>query len=120
MDDVIKLVKTIYTRDAEGNQKPKDIERTVFCQVNSVARSEFYAAAQAGLHPEYIFVLSHFRDYEGEKTIKYTDWLGRDHTLYVTRTYRVPDSDRLELTAEERTGYGLETEPRSGSECCIN
>lgn len=118
MDDVIRLVKTKYTRDAEGNQKPEDLERTVFCKVNSVARSEFYAAAQAGLHPEYIFVLSHFRDYEGEKIIKYTDWLNREHTLYVTRAYRIPDADTLEITAEERTGYGLETEPGSGSECC--
>ena len=70
MDDVIRLVKTKYTRDAEGNQIREDAERTVFCKVNSVARSEFYAAAQAGLHPEYIFVLSHFRDCEGEKSIK--------------------------------------------------
>lgn len=106
MDDVIRLVKTKYTRDAEGNQIPKEIKRTVFCKVNSVARSEFYAAAQAGLHPEYIFVLSHFRDYEGEKFIKYVDWMNKEHTLYVTRVYRVPGTDRLEITAEERTGDG--------------
>lgn len=115
MDDVIRLVRVTYTRDNAGNQIRDEEERTVFCKVGSVNRSEFYAAAQAGLHPEYVFTLSHFRDYEGEKIIKYTDWLNREHTLYVTRAYRLPDADRLELTAEERTGYDREDEPRSGS-----
>lgn len=107
MDDVIILVKTpTYTRDEEGNMDPNTDERQVLCKSESVTRSEFYQAAQAGLHPEYRFIISHFRDYEGEKFIKYTDWAGTDHLLYVTRTYRVPNSDRLEITAEERTGDG--------------
>lgn len=110
MDDVIKLVKRTYTRDAEGNQIAAEDERQVFCQVESVTRSEFYQAAQAEMHPEYMFILSHFKDYEGEKFIKYTDWTGQEHLLYVTRVYRVPGADRLELTAEERTGNGRETE----------
>lgn len=115
MDDMMLLVKTAYERDAAGNMKPKEIKRAVFCQVNSVTRSEFYAAAQADMHPEYMFILSHFKDYEGEKFIKYTDWLGTEHTLYVTRVYRVPGTDRLEINAEERTRYG--DEPGSRSQC---
>lgn len=115
MDDAIKLVKTTYIRDAEGNQKPNEEERAVLCKVNSVSRAEFYAAAQADLHPEFVFVLSHYRDYEGEKIIKYVDWNNHEHTLYVTRTYRVPDTDRIELTAEERTGYGREAESGGGN-----
>lgn len=106
MDDVLILVANGYTRDAEGNQIPAGEPRTVFCQVSSVGRSEFYQAAQADLHPEYIFRLSNFRDYRGEKIAKYTDWLGVEHTLYITRAYRVPDEDAIELTAEERTGDG--------------
>lgn len=118
MDDVIKLVKTIYTRDTAGNQIRDEIEREVFCKVNSVSRSEYYAAAQADLHPEYIFVLSHFMDYEGEKIIKYTDWMNKEHKLYVTRVYRTPGTDRVELTAEERTGYGKEYESDSRNKPC--
>lgn len=107
MDDVITLVKTpTYTRDAAGNMKPVTEKRQVLCKNESVTRSEFYQAAQVGMHPEYRFILSHFRDYEGEKLIEYTDWANQEHTLYVTRVYRVPDTDRLEITAEERTGDG--------------
>ena len=106
MDDVLVLMTKRYTKDAEGNQIPEETGRTVFCQVSSVGRSEFYQAAQADLHPEYIFTLSNFRDYRGEKLAKYMDWLGVEHILYITRAYRVPDSDAIELTCEERTGDG--------------
>lgn len=116
MDDVITLVKTIYTRDEVGNMKPGELPRDVLCQVNSVSRAEFYSAAQADMHPEYVFILSHFKDYEGEKFIKYMDWIGTEHKLYVTRVYRVPGTDRLEITAEERARYG--DKPGSRSERC--
>lgn len=118
MDDVIILVKTTYEKDEEGNQIPKETEREILCQSRSVTRSEFYSAAQADMHPDYIFVISHYKDYEGEKVIKYRDWMNRDHVLYVTRAYREPGTDRVELTAEERTGYGHETEPGSGADTC--
>lgn len=118
MDDVIILVKTKYINDEEGNQIPVEEEREVLCKTQSVGRNEFYQAAQADLHPEFIFILSHFMDYKGERFIKYTDWMLREHRLYVTRAYRVPGTDRIELTAEERTGYGTESESGGGSECC--
>lgn len=107
MDDVLVLIaNNKYTTDAEGNQIPTETRRTVFCQVSSVGRSEFYQAAQADMHPEYIFTLSNFRDYRGEKLAEYTDWLGKEHVLYITRAYRIPDGDAIELTCEERTGDG--------------
>lgn len=105
-DDVLTLISNEYGEDAELNQIPTGEGRTVLCQVSSVGRSEFYQAAQADMHPEYIFTLSNFRDYEGEKLAKYTDWLGKEHTLYITRAYRIPGEDSIELTAEERTGDG--------------
>ena len=105
-DDILTLISNEYGEDAELNQIPTGEGRTVFCQVSSVGRSEFYQAAQADMHPEYIFTLSNFRDYKGEKLAKYTDWLGKEHTLYITRAYRIPGEDANELTAEERTGDG--------------
>ena len=106
MDDVIRLIKTTYETDEAGNQVAHEEERQVFCQVSSVGRSEFYQAAQADMHPEYIFTLANFRDYEGEKLAKYTDWQGNELVLYITRAYRIPDRDSIELTAEVRTGNG--------------
>lgn len=104
MDDVIKLISTEWNEDKYGNQIAEVTVRRVFCDVESVGRSEFYQAAQADIHPEYLFILSHYKDYRGEKFINYTDWMGKTHSLYVTRAYRVPGTTRVELTAEERTG----------------
>lgn len=106
MDDVLDLISNEYTEDAELNQIQSGTRRTVFCQVSSVGRSEFYQAAQADMHPEYIFTLSDYKDYEGEKLAEYTDWRGIKHTLYITRAYRIPGENTIELTAEERTGDG--------------
>lgn len=107
MDDVIKLVSTAYETDEYLNQVPVTTEREVFCQVNSVGRSEFYSAAQNDMHPEYVFVISHYKDYLGEKFVKYTDWTGTEKVFYVTRTYRRPDADSVELTVVERTADGI-------------
>lgn len=116
MDDVLVLITNTYTTDTEGNQIPAETRRTVFCQVSSVGRSEFYQAAQADMHPEYIFTLSNFRDYRGEKFCEYRDWTGNAHLLFITRAYRIPDEDAIELTCEERTGPYLHDESESPEE----
>ena len=104
IDDVITLIKPGgWTKDAVGNQIPQDpIRRQVFCGVQSVMRSEYYQAAQMDLQPEYVFVLTHYKDWQGEREVEYTDWTGTTRTYDVIRTYRVPDTDRLELTTQER------------------
>ena len=105
MDDVIKLLSSTYTTDEYGNQIESVTERQVFCDVRSVGRTEFYQAAQADMHPQYIFSISHYKDYLGEKELLYTDWTGKEKRYTITRTYRT--DDRIDLTAEERIGdYG--------------
>lgn len=104
MDDVIKLLTETITADEHGNQTATTTERTVFCTVLTVSRSEFYSAAQTDLHPEYVFRLSHYRDYQGEKLLKYTDWSGVEKTYSVVRVYKAQDGDALEIIAEERIG----------------
>lgn len=104
MDDVIRLIGFTYTYDEYGNQIPTPSERQVFCRVRSVGRSEFYSAAQTELHPEYVFVLSHYKDYRGEKYAKYVDWTGTEKVYSIIRTYRPEGSDTVELTAQERIG----------------
>lgn len=100
MDDVIKLLSFTYTYDEYGNQVPSEVPRTVFCRVDSVSRTEFYQAAQNDMHPAYVFSISHYRDYMGEKELLYTDWTGKEKRYVITRTYRT--GDRIELVAEER------------------
>lgn len=84
MDSVCKLIgKTQTGRDRYGNPIEETTERTVFCQVLSVTRSEFYQAASAGLSPEYIIRLQDIAEYEGEKLVEY------DGELFsVLRVYR--------------------------------
>lgn len=100
MDGVIKLISITYAVDKYGNQVETRAERQVFCTVNSVGRTEFYQAAQTGLQPSYVFTLSHYVDYRGEKECKYTDWTGTEKVFTITRTYIRGDS--IDLTAEER------------------
>ena len=102
MDDVIKLLELTWTQDEAGNSiEVIKAERTVLCRQRSVTRSEYYQAAQNDLHPDYVFVLSTYKDYHGERQIKYIDWSGIEHRLHIIRTYR-KDNDELEITAEER------------------
>lgn len=100
MDDVIKLISSSYTTDEYGNQIETKTERQVFCKVGSVGRTEFYNASQAGLHPEYVFTISHYKDYQNEKELAYTDWTGVEKNFTIIRTYISGDS--IDLTAEER------------------
>lgn len=100
MDDVIKLINKTYTVDEYGNQIETPTERQVFCKVNSVVRTEFYNAAQVNMHPNYVFTLSHYKDYLNEPELKYTDWTGVEKTYVITRIYI--HGDQIDLTAEER------------------
>lgn len=100
MDDVIKLITSTYTFDDVGNPIETISTRIVYCKVRSVGRTEFYQASQNDLHPSYVFVISHYRDYMGEKDLFYTDWTGVEKRYSIVRTYRTGDS--IELTAEEK------------------
>lgn len=70
--------------------------RMVFCQVNSVTRNEWYRAREQGMTPVYVFRLSDWHDYGGEKICEYGGSLYR-----ITRTY--VDGTAIELTVEAAT-----------------
>lgn len=67
-------------------------ERMVYCQIRSATRSEFYTALNAGIQPEYVFVLSVAEEYQGERHVRY-----RDQVYDVVRTY-LTNEDGIELT----------------------
>ena len=66
---VITLIKQTYTTDAIGQQVPVETRRTVFCDLQSVSRSEWAAAGQLGLNPELVAVMFS-PDYQGEEIVE--------------------------------------------------
>lgn len=90
-NDQITLVKENYDFDEIGNQIPSgETRNTIFCDVRSITRREFYDAAVAGLKPEIAFAI-HNDEYQGEKKIEY-----QGITYKVIRTY-TKDFEELEL-----------------------
>lgn len=78
---------------------PAETGRTVYCEILSVTRSEFYRALEHDLHPSYVFRLADYAEYKGEKICIF------EGTRYrVIRTY--VDQQRIELTVEEATVDG--------------
>lgn len=96
MADIITLLKKSITTDAYGNEEVSEAEKTVFCEVDSISQSEFFAAADTELNPEYRFTVF-FGDYNGEDVCKYN---GTRYAIY--RTYRA--GDYMELYAERKIG----------------
>ena len=93
----ITLISETKTQDEYGVWRSTGTERTVFAQVDSVTRSEFFEAGRNGLNPEYRFTLF-FADYDGERTVKYN---GNAYGIY--RTYHAR-TDIIELYAERKGG----------------
>lgn len=96
MADVIKLIKQTITHDVYGREIVTESTSTVFCEVNSVSQSEFCAAADTELNPEYRFTIF-FGDYDGETLVEFNN---RRYSIY--RTFR--SGDDLELYAERKIG----------------
>lgn len=96
MFDELVLISQNVTTDTYGREVITETERTVLVEVNSISRSEFFAAENAELNPEYTFTVF-FGDYNGESVVKYQ---GNRYAIY--RTYR--DGDYMELYAERKVG----------------
>lgn len=96
MTDVITLITQTITTDKYGNEEATETERTVYCEVDSISQTEFYAAANTELNPEYRFTIF-FGDYEGESLVKFN---GARYSVY--RTYKTGDD--LELYTERKIG----------------
>lgn len=90
------LISQTISVDDYGNEVSTETQRQVFCEVNSITQTEFYAAANTELNPEYRFDVF-FGDYNGEDVIEYQ---GNRYAIY--RTYRTGDT--LELYCERKIG----------------
>lgn len=99
-DAVITLIKgPVISYDEYGNEVKRYENREVFAAPRSVYQSEFYNAAQVGLHPSITFRLSHRDDYEGEKLVGFE---GKQYD--VVRADWTAQRDSLDLICEEKVG----------------
>ena len=89
------------TYDEYGNEVQNITETEVFVQPRGVYQSEFYNAAQAGLHPSITFVLTNREDYHGERLIEFE---GKSYN--VIRTDWTAQRDSISLICEERVHNG--------------
>lgn len=100
MDAVIKLIKVTETKNSFCAIVKTETEREVLCSMESVSRSEFYAAAEAGLGATHTFK-THPANYEGETLVEYAG-----ERFGINRVYQ-PDPDTLYIYTGEKVGaYG--------------
>lgn len=95
--EVITLVGSTRTQNDFGVWVETKTNRDVFCQVDSVTRSEFFEGGRNGLNPEYRFTMF-FADYNGEREVIFKD---KPYSVY--RTYH-GRTDKIELYVERKGG----------------
>lgn len=96
-DHVCTLIGVTYEQNALKQHVPKESKREVFCNVEGLRQSEFFAAGRNGLRAQ--FMLTVFPDdYAGEGTVEVD---GVRYGIY--RTYPAKH-DKLELYLEKKGG----------------
>ena len=96
MATIITLIAQTFSIDQYGNEVVTTQDTDVFAEVDSVSQSEFFAAQDTELKPEYKFTVF-FGNYNGQSLIEYE---GETYSVY--RTYRT--GDNLELYVERKIG----------------
>lgn len=94
---LIALVNESQTQDENGVWRTTRTERTVFAQIESVTRAEFFEGGRNGLNPEFKFTMF-CGDYEDEREVV---WNGKHYGIY--RVY-YGKNDTIELYAERKGG----------------
>lgn len=100
IDTTINLIAPeTRTQDARGVWRTtKTATREIMARVDSVDRTEFFSAGQAGFQPEFRFTVF-VSEYGGEAVCEYE---GVRYAIY--RTYHVPGTDDLELYVRREEG----------------
>ena len=96
-NDTIKLISETYERDSLQQFVPKRKESTVFCEVQSISKSEWYDAGRAGLKAQLKVVMPRI-NYADEEIVEYK---GKTYGVY--RTY-LPVGNTVELYLEKKAG----------------
>lgn len=89
------------TYDEYGNEKITYAKRKVYVMPRGVYSSEFYNAAQAGLHPEITFEMTNRADYNNERLIEF------EGVVYnIIRPDWNAQKDKISLVCEKRVVNG--------------
>ena len=105
-DHELTLLDFTTTKNEYGDTVTELVETIVLCDLESVTRSEHYAAAQSGLRPEFVFIVNK-HDYSGQKEVKFE---GKRYN--VLRTYAPKKQkdiglfDTIELICQGVSGDG--------------
>lgn len=100
VDTEITLIRPA-SREQDENGVWRDTgeeARTILARMDDVSRSEFFAAGQYGMRPEFRFLVNP-AEYQGEQVCA---WNGRRYAVY--RTYHVTGTDDLELYVQREAG----------------
>lgn len=96
-NDVAWLVGLELVGDEE-----RETERKIYVSTKAAGQKEFFAAAEKGLRPGYVFV-TRAADYRGEEIIEYRGQNGEREPYRIYRTYPRAD-EMIELYCEDRRG----------------
>ena len=97
-DDTCFLVSEGLTgRDSLGNKITERKETEVFCNINSVDRSQFYDASARGYKPSFVITINDF-EYSNQNKVRLNNV-----DYEVIRTYLL-DGGLIELTIGEKIG----------------
>ena len=95
------LGEPIATYDTYGNEVIDYTRREVFVTPRSVYSSEFYQAAQLGLHPSIVLTITTRADYHDEKLVEFegalfdvvrADWTNAGDSVSLTLEKRISNS----------------------------
>lgn len=103
MDDVIKLIAKVSTKDDNGYTRSIETSRDVFAKIKSVTQTEFFAGGRQGLNPSQQFVIATV-DYAGEDII---EWRGNRYAVYRVYTDDKGTGDYTELYTERKGGTNV-------------
>ena len=99
-NDIAYLIKKRKTEnvDVYGDPIYEEVETIVYVNVESVKRSEFYTASQAGFNPQIVFVIADYYDYDNQPLIRYNSVVYK-----IIRTYQIGNS--LQIVCEHYDSY---------------
>jgi len=101
-DARITLLAESFDANAFGEMVSTTTSHTIWAQITSTTRAEFYAAGEHGHKPSLV-AITHYTNYGGEELVSLN---GKKYVIY--RTYRDDRSDDIELYLERRVGNGTD------------
>ena len=81
-----------------------ETRKEIIAEIQSISQNEFFLAGRNGLNPQLKIIIYDF-EYDGQEIVEV-----KGKRLSVYRTYKMIDSDRMELYLESKGGTKDETE----------